>query len=248
MGRQRLLDGSRIDIVSSSNDQLLLAPGKPEITVRVASAEIPGIEPALAVDVDKGADAVAGVEIALEHIGPADRDDADLVDVGHPLKAPVAVKHDRFHPLIGDGQADRARAPLARGRIDRGNAAAFREAVALENLHSGLCFESADEGRGHRRGATDREPETGDVAVAYGRLHQGCVKGRNAREHRHAVARYDLPKPGDDILSPIAVGRGDDDTVAAHPRLKSGDELTVDVEQGQAAEDGSWRAVGLRRL
>ena len=29
---------------------------------------------------------------------------------------------------------------------------------------------------------------------------------------------------------PIALGRGDDDMVAAHPRLKSGDELTVYVE------------------
>ena len=132
MARQRLLDGSRIDIVSSPNDQLLLAPGQPEIAVRVASAEIPGVEPALAVDVDPDAGVMAGVEIPLENIGPADRDDADLVDVGHPLKAPVAVKHDRFHPLIGDGQADRARAPLAGGRIDRRNAGAFREAVAFE--------------------------------------------------------------------------------------------------------------------
>ncbi len=76
MARQRLLDCPGIDIVSSPNDQLLLAPGQPEITIGVASAEIPGIEPALAVDVDPDAGVMAGVEIAFEDIGPADRDDA----------------------------------------------------------------------------------------------------------------------------------------------------------------------------
>ena len=134
MARQRLLDGPRIDIVSSPDDELLLAPGQPEVTVRVASAEIPGIEPALAVDVDPDAGVMVGVEIALEDIGPADRDDADLADVGHSLKAPVAVKHDSFHSLIGDGQANRAHASLAGGRIDRRNAGAFRQAVSFENL------------------------------------------------------------------------------------------------------------------
>ena len=49
MARQRLFDGPGIDIVSSPDDELLLAPGQPEITVGVASAEIPGIERALAV-------------------------------------------------------------------------------------------------------------------------------------------------------------------------------------------------------
>src|SRR5580704_1154514 len=50
MARQRVLDGPGIDIVSSPDDELLLAPGQPEITVRIASAEIPGIKPALAVN------------------------------------------------------------------------------------------------------------------------------------------------------------------------------------------------------
>ncbi len=49
---------------------------------------------------------MAGVEIALEDIGSADRDDADLVDFGCSLKAPVTVKHDGFHPLVGNGQAE----------------------------------------------------------------------------------------------------------------------------------------------
>src|SRR3984957_16071477 len=127
---QGVLDDLGIDVVSASDDELLLAPGQPKIAVGVAPAEIAGVEPAFAVDVEKDALVVAWVEITLEDIRPADREDADLVDVGPSVKAPVAVKHDGRHPLIGDAQADRARTTFAGRRIDRRNAGPFREAVA----------------------------------------------------------------------------------------------------------------------
>ncbi len=57
--------------MSAANDELLLAPGEPEIAVRVPPAEIAGVEPAFAVDVDQDAFVVMRVEIALEKtLGP----------------------------------------------------------------------------------------------------------------------------------------------------------------------------------
>ncbi len=70
MRLQGVLDDLGIDVVSASDDELLLAPGQPKIAVGVPPAEIAGVEPAFAVDVDKDALVVAGVEIALEDMGP----------------------------------------------------------------------------------------------------------------------------------------------------------------------------------
>ena len=127
MVRQSVLDDPRIDVVPSPDDQLLLASGQPEVAVGVASAEIAGIEPAFAVDIDPEALVVARVEVALEDVRPADRDDADLVCLGHSVKAPVAAQHDGGHSLVRDRQADRARTSLACGRItDETQAASVR--------------------------------------------------------------------------------------------------------------------------
>ena len=48
MRLQRVLDQLRIDVVAAANDQLLLAPGEPEVAVGVLSAEVSGVEPGLA--------------------------------------------------------------------------------------------------------------------------------------------------------------------------------------------------------
>ena len=61
----------------------LLPAGEPEVAVGILPPEIAGVEPALAVDVDPQILVVLRIEIAREHVGAADGDRSDLVDVGH---------------------------------------------------------------------------------------------------------------------------------------------------------------------
>ena len=60
---QRVLDDLGIDVVSASDDELLLASRQPEIAVCIPSAEIAGVEPAFAVDVEPDAFVVTRIEI-----------------------------------------------------------------------------------------------------------------------------------------------------------------------------------------
>src|SRR5208337_3350807 len=88
---QSVLDDLGIDVVSAADDELLLATGEPEIAASVPPAEVAGVEPPLAVDIDPNAFVVTRIEIAREDVRAVDRDHADLVDDGHSLKAPFAV-------------------------------------------------------------------------------------------------------------------------------------------------------------
>ena len=64
MSPQRVLDDLRVDIVPAANDQLLLAPREPEVALRIPPAEVAGIEPAFAVDLDEDAFVMMRVEVA----------------------------------------------------------------------------------------------------------------------------------------------------------------------------------------
>ena len=49
---QSVLDQLRIDVVSASDDEFLASAREPEISVGILAAEITGIEPPLAIDID----------------------------------------------------------------------------------------------------------------------------------------------------------------------------------------------------
>src|SRR5271166_3094350 len=109
---QRVLDDLRVDIVAAADDQLLAPPGQPEIAVRVLPAEIAGVEPFLAIDLDPQAGVVPRVEIATKDVRPVDEDGADLIGVSAAGEAPCLVEDSGDHLLIGDAESDRSRAPL----------------------------------------------------------------------------------------------------------------------------------------
>ena len=65
MAHQRLLDDDRVDVVAAADDQVLRAPGEPEVAVLVEPAEIARVEPAVG---QHRALVVARVEIAWRHL------------------------------------------------------------------------------------------------------------------------------------------------------------------------------------
>ncbi|MNN44781.1 hypothetical protein D3C81_1590880 [compost metagenome] len=134
MRLQSLLDLLGIDVVAATDDQLLLAAGQPEVTLRILATQIARIQPALAVDIDPKALVMTLLQIAIEQVRTADRDEADLIHAGVAQVLSRIIEQDRAHILVGDPYPDGADMALAMGRIDRGNAGALGEAVTFKNL------------------------------------------------------------------------------------------------------------------
>ena len=64
MSLQRVLDDLRVDIVPAADNKLLLPPCEPEVALRIPPAEVAGVEPAFAIDLDEDAFVVMRVEVA----------------------------------------------------------------------------------------------------------------------------------------------------------------------------------------
>src|SRR5208337_1101259 len=84
MPLKRVLDQLRVDVVAAADNQFLAAACQPEIAVRILAAEIAGIEPRSAVDLDPETHVVPGVEVTAKDIRPVNEDRPDLVGVGLP--------------------------------------------------------------------------------------------------------------------------------------------------------------------
>ncbi|MOA07249.1 hypothetical protein D3C78_1269360 [compost metagenome] len=144
MRLQSLLDLLGIDIVAAADDQLLLAPGQPEVALRILATQIARIQPALTADIDPQSPVMALLQIAVEQVRATDRDQADFIHVGIAQVLAGVIEHDHAHILVGDPYPDGADTALAMGRIDRGDAGALGEAVAFEDLHPGPLLELAE--------------------------------------------------------------------------------------------------------
>ena len=64
MSLQRVLDDLQVDIVPAADNKLLLPPCEPEVALRIPPAEVAGVEPAFAIDLDEDAFVVMRVEVA----------------------------------------------------------------------------------------------------------------------------------------------------------------------------------------
>ena len=235
---QRLLDRGRIDVVPAADDQLLLAAGQPEVTVRVLAAEIAGIEPAPLVSaVDPELRVLGRIEVAGEDIGAGDRDRARFVDLGLALITARVVEDQHLHVLMGNPQADRADASFTLGRIDRTDASAFGQTIAFEDADAGGLLEAPEHFQRHRRGTAQAELQTRYVGLAQRYLQQPGIQRGHAAEEVDAIVLHDLPEVLDHALAAITLGRTEHNVRPFQKRQQAGHQSRVDVEQRQAAVD-----------
>ncbi len=141
MRLQRLLDLLGINIVTAADDQLFLASGQPEVTLRILTTQIARIQPALTIDIDPQALVMTFLQIATEDVRSTDRDEADLIHVSVAQVSSRVIEQDRAHILVGDPYSDGADAALAMGRIDRGDAGALGQTVTFKDLYPGPALE-----------------------------------------------------------------------------------------------------------
>src|SRR5579871_5425656 len=96
------LDCRRVDVVSATDNQLLLPAGEPEITVGVATADVSGIEPAAAVTQFHPDPAILfRPRIAAEHVGTGNHQLARFVHSAVTQVPSVFVDDHGLHRLTG---------------------------------------------------------------------------------------------------------------------------------------------------
>ena len=230
---QGFLDHLRVDVVTAADDQVLAAPGQPDVAVSIDATEVAGIEP-VAIDPDAGV--LARLQIALEYRGTADAQVADLILRCIPEIASLLVEYLDAHFAVRHGQADGAGAAFARWRVGATAAGAFGQAIAFEQGQAGLGLELAYQLHRHGGGAAQGVFQRGQVMTLAGNLQQAGIDGGNTAEEADLVARDHLPEIADQCGVAIALRRGQQHFCAADESRQPGDDHAVDVEQRQATE------------
>src|SRR6266705_1180229 len=129
---QRAVDLERRDVDPAADDQLRLAAGEMEETVRIEKPDIAGLRASARIDPDG---AVLG-EIAVFVVGKA----ADLHRTDLARRQPPPARIDDGEIVIGERPADRAVAPRLPG--GGGDPAGLARAVALRDRHAETLLET----------------------------------------------------------------------------------------------------------
>jgi hypothetical protein len=99
-------------------------------------------------------------------------------------------------------------------------------------------LEGAHQFHRHRRGPAEPIFQRTEVTALRRLLHQRRIDRRNTTEEVDPVVLDQLPELSKDTFAAKARRRTDDHVCAARKRQQAGDQDSVDVEQGQTAEDG----------
>src|SRR5690606_4801634 len=126
----------RIDIVAAGDDEVLATPDDGDIAPGVDLADIAGDQVAVGPEFRPGL--FRHAPVALEHIGAADLDHADLFH--RELLAGLGIDDAQRHPR--QRETDRAGDTLAVIGV-RGQHVGLGHAVALEDPEAGLALELA---------------------------------------------------------------------------------------------------------
>ena len=139
VAQQRFLDHPRVDVVAAADDEVLGPAGEVHEAVGVDTAEVAGVQPAVADDAlpaHPGAAEGRIGDVAGEHGGPADREHAGLA--GSAVRpAPVVADPDGFDLLSGQGAADRP-GPFLAGPGPGARAGRLGKPVALQQAPPGV--------------------------------------------------------------------------------------------------------------
>ena len=147
------LDLGRIHVVAATDDQVLAASDDGHIAIRVDAADVAGLEEAV------GGEFLAGllrhVPVALEHVGPAHLDAADLALRARPRPASSCTRSS----TPGKRKTDRAAAALAARRVAGVGRQhrRLRHAVALQNGVAGALLPLREGVEQQRRRARDEQ-------------------------------------------------------------------------------------------
>jgi hypothetical protein len=226
MGHDHVLDLVGIDVESRDKHHVLLAVGDLDVALLVHETHVAGAEPAIRRE--HLGRLVGAVPVALGHLRAANADLADL-----------AQRHfgagfvEQGHVGGRNRQADVAAPVLDVERVRYGDRSGLREAVTLDDRHSGhrLPFFGHRALHRHAAGGGHLQGMRGDFGKAR-RIEQGVVQGIDADD----AGEMDLLQFRDETRHVARIG--DQDVVGAdfHEHQVRGQ--GIDVVQRQGQDDG----------
>ncbi len=253
VGRERVLDVDRRDVLAAPDDDVLRAVLDQDVALLVEGGHVAGVEPAVA---DRRRRRVRIAVVAHHDRVAADDDLADLLAVGPHV---VAVGVDDPHRDARDRPAGH-RPPLDRPRRrlrlaedvaregDRHDRGRLGEAVADHGLHAEAVLERAHQ-RGRRgRAADDHLAEAREVEARPGAVvEEGIEDRRHAEQARDPVPLDRLHERGRLELAEHDVAAADHGHEVGHApavHVKERDHVEHDVVLAPA--EGDLRVIAWR--
>ncbi len=232
---ERVLDLDRGDVLAAGDDDILGAVLELDVAVRMAHAEIAGVEPAAG---EGGLRGLRVLEVALHHDiaahhdlaerGAVARDGLHRFGIEHvePFERRVAHALPRLqHGLLGGGQG----VPVAVPVVDHGGAVALGEPVEMRHLEAGLLH-AGEHGLGRRGGGGEEGHRLREVAALLGgRVEQGRHHDRRAAEMGDAMV-------GERVVHRLRAHLSQADMGAGDERDRPGEAPAVAVEHRQRPE------------
>src|SRR6516162_3408893 len=224
------LDHEWINIVATTDDEILRPPAKPDIAVGVDRAEIAGVEPLLSRRrrIEEELRSAGGIEITRRDARSADRQNT------HGAGCRIGIRHSRperhaARAVVRKRDADRAEPRLDAARIEYEPAVQLRHAPTLTQWHPELLGELASH--------LDRDGGTsGPAAESRRRLpavvtcHDRRRRGWRGTRKRDAMRFDEVPEARDDARVTIAIGTDDNHRLSEHQRGEREDHCARHME------------------